>query len=165
MTCGVYAILCLANDKFYIGSSANIESRIRDHFNELRRGANKSQALQEAYDEYGLKHFTITILDECSKSQRFRRESEWIDLFGPSFLLNVTDRPKVGGGTAESARKAVETRNERYDWGSRVKKAWETRRKRYGSSGGNIGGSTSEIAKKAWKTRRKRYGKTGVKAS
>ena len=72
-TCGVYSITNLQNNKRYIGSSKNIESRWADHRRRLRKNTHHSIHLQRAWNEYGEQNFCFEILEECLKEQLFEK--------------------------------------------------------------------------------------------
>ena len=49
---GVYMIENRINKKVYIGSSSDIEQRLRTHRNQLRKGTHKNKALQEDFNNH-----------------------------------------------------------------------------------------------------------------
>lgn len=156
MTCGVYAILCLANDKLYIGSSVNIEHRLRSHWDALQKNIHQSH-LQAAYNKYGENTFVATILEECDKKMIKKVEQKWIDAYEWDKLFNISPYANhPSGGTSEGAYKIANTRRENGTLGrgggtsEGAKKAWEARRKRFGLSGGNKHGADSDQVKKMW---------------
>lgn len=57
----IYGIKCLANNKWYIGSTVNVEQRMRYHLSWLQEGiANKH--LQEDFDKFGIDAFVYMTL-------------------------------------------------------------------------------------------------------
>ena len=62
---GIYKISDTNNNKFYIGSSNNIEYRIKKHFELLKRGKHHSIFLQRAYNKNGGNNFSYEILEVC----------------------------------------------------------------------------------------------------
>lgn len=85
--CGVYSITNLKNNKRYIGSSKNIESRWADHKRRLKRNVHHSIHLQRAWNEYGEQNFCFEILEECLKEQLFEKEQWWYDFYDSGNLL------------------------------------------------------------------------------
>jgi group I intron endonuclease len=79
MRCGIYKIINTATNKIYVGSSKNIEVRIRSHFSNLKNKKHHSVKLQRAYDKYGLSSFSHQILELCEIEDLFVREQHWID--------------------------------------------------------------------------------------
>ena len=61
---GVYKILCLVNGKFYIGSSKNIKTRWREHWDERERAKTKNQMMYDDMRKYGKDNFRIYVIYE-----------------------------------------------------------------------------------------------------
>ena len=79
-TCGIYCITCTANDKRYVGSSKNVQMRMRAH--KYNAGSDNS-TLPLLYNDirlYGLESFTIEILEHCSEKDLLEREDYWIEV-------------------------------------------------------------------------------------
>lgn len=79
---GVYKFTCLPTGKVYIGSTTNLQSRRRSHFNTLRRGVNRAVHLQYAWNKYGEQAFTFEIV-ECVMfaEDLIAREQYWLDYY------------------------------------------------------------------------------------
>lgn len=83
---GVYSILNLKTNWCYIGSSVQVERRVEEHFDRLRKRKHNNTRLQNAFnlDE---KHFTWKLLEEV--------KGRWIDrdaLYDrEQFYLDSTD--------------------------------------------------------------------------
>src|SRR5260221_8409252 len=78
-TCGIYCIRCSLNGKGYIGSSSNIQRRMRAH--KYNAGSN-NHGVPLLYDDmrlYGLRFFTVEILELCSQRDLLARENYWIE--------------------------------------------------------------------------------------
>lgn len=78
---GIYQIRSKSSNKRYIGQSRNLYLRIRDHIAELKRGGNKSSALQELYDFYGADDMEVSVLMYVDKNRLDYSEQFVIDLF------------------------------------------------------------------------------------
>lgn len=50
---GIYKIVCLKNNKSYIGSFSNLRVRKNAHFRLLRNGEHYNSHIQRAFDKYG----------------------------------------------------------------------------------------------------------------
>jgi len=94
MISGVYKITNTVNNRFYIGSSKNIESRIRAHKASLRRRDHRSKFLQRSYDKYGLEYFKFETVIICSEDNLLFYEQLLIDSLKPDF-----NNSKVAGST------------------------------------------------------------------
>lgn len=69
MTCGIYLISNLINNKVYVGQSVNIEKRWTQHKRELRNNIHGSKKLQNAWNKYGEENFEFSIACECEEKQ------------------------------------------------------------------------------------------------
>jgi group I intron endonuclease len=56
---GVYSITNTINNKIYVGSTIDLNSRYRTHFYMLSIQRHGNTHLQRAYDLYGLKHLNL----------------------------------------------------------------------------------------------------------
>lgn len=79
MTCGIYKITNKQNEKFYIGSSVNIEMRWYAHKSYLRRNIHSNPHLQNAWNKYGEENFIFSILIETDEDSLLDKEQEFID--------------------------------------------------------------------------------------
>ena len=61
---GVYLIINCLDGKLYVGSAANILSRIGWHKRYLMLGKHHSVLLQRAYDKYGPNAFQFAIVEQ-----------------------------------------------------------------------------------------------------
>ncbi len=59
---GVYLIFSLLNHKCYVGSSINIEKRLKTHFNMLKRNKHYNIKLQNYVNKYGIENMSSCIL-------------------------------------------------------------------------------------------------------
>ena len=81
MTCGIYLISNLINNKIYVGQSINIEKRWTQHKRELRNNIHENKRLQNAWNKYGEENFEFSIVEECDINQLNQREIYWISKF------------------------------------------------------------------------------------
>ncbi len=63
MTIGIYEILNIDTGIRYIGSSFDIEDRIKGHFKKLNRNNHSNKHLQNSYNIHGKNKFAVTILE------------------------------------------------------------------------------------------------------
>lgn len=92
---GIYKILCLINNKSYIGQSINIQKRFNSHKYDLNRGKHRIKQLQDDWNKYGPENFVFEILEECTRKDLGKLEQRYIR------SLNTTD-PNCGYNTLKS---------------------------------------------------------------
>ena len=77
---GIYLIINLTNNKFYVGSAKNLWQRKLTHYRDLRNNKHKNIYLQNSYNKYGSEKFIIILLEKVeSKSDLVKCEQHWID--------------------------------------------------------------------------------------
>lgn len=64
MARGIYKIINIVSNSFYIGSAVNLQRRKARHFSELRKGKHNNRHLQRAWDKYGEQAFVFVVLEE-----------------------------------------------------------------------------------------------------
>jgi group I intron endonuclease len=79
MTCGVYKILNMVDNKVYVGSAVNIERRWNFHKYTLRQGLHSTK-FQRAWNKHGEINFQFEILEQCTNNELIEKEQYWIDL-------------------------------------------------------------------------------------
>lgn len=79
---GVYKITCKVNSKVYVGSSKNLNQRIKAHKWQLNSGTHPNSKLQNSVNAHGIDNFVFEILEVCednSANHLVSREQYWID--------------------------------------------------------------------------------------
>ena len=77
MFCGIYKITM--EDRFYIGSSKNINQRKRTHIRTLEQGIHSNIVMQRSYNKN--KHFKFDVMFYCSPESRLIEEQRLIDIY------------------------------------------------------------------------------------
>lgn len=106
---GIYSIKNLKNNKVYIGSSNNIEKRIKDHFRNLKNNKHSNQYLQNAYNKYKRENFIVEILEvfeNIGKYDLLKRESDYLNKVEFEQLYNLTLITN-GGGADTLCKKSI----------------------------------------------------------
>lgn len=76
----IYVITNDINGKQYVGkTNHNIEKRFKEHINDSRRERCEKRPLYNAINKYGIEHFSISVLEECSVEDSANREIYWIN--------------------------------------------------------------------------------------
>lgn len=81
MTCGIYKITNVINNKVYIGQSRNYEKRRSDHLNKLSSKKHRNKHLQYSWNKYGRENFTIDLIEVCEIDVLTERENHWMNYY------------------------------------------------------------------------------------
>ena len=97
---GLYAITHKASNKAYVGSSHNVERRIRTHKSKLSKGYHHNKHLQNAWVKYGEKSFDIKVIAICKdEKESAELEQAFLDCFYFDNLYNFKNAAfGVGSG-------------------------------------------------------------------
>ena len=82
-TTGIYKITNTITNKFYIGSSININRRFTDHKKQLRCNKHKNQHLQNAWNEHGEDNFKFEIIELSNDDNLIKLEQDYLDNLMP----------------------------------------------------------------------------------
>ena len=91
MTKGIYKIINVVNNKFYVGSAVDLKRRKTRHFSELRTGKHNNKHLQAAWDKYGESSFIFVVVEEVSESINILDvENIWLkEHVGKEYCYNI----------------------------------------------------------------------------
>lgn len=87
MGCGIYKITNIVNNKCYIGSSINIESRKYKHFWMLSKNTHDNLYLQNSFNKHGYGNFVFDVIEECSERELIDKENYYIKEYKSNDLL------------------------------------------------------------------------------
>jgi group I intron endonuclease len=101
MARGIYKIINVLNNKFYVGSAVDFAVRKRKHWWMLRRGTHANKHLQAAWVKYGEPSFTFVIVEELPpEADILAAENVWLkEHVGKDYCYNLaTDAtaPQLG---------------------------------------------------------------------
>lgn len=68
----------------YVGSSTDIERRLRGHVGALQGGWHMNSHLQRSFSKYGGAGFEFSIVEVCDRESLIEREQYWIDTLVPT---------------------------------------------------------------------------------
>jgi group I intron endonuclease len=109
--CGIYEIECTANGRRYIGSSVNMQRRLRVHRSSLVSGRHVNAKLQSAWNKYGAGQFSFRVLVKCEPSDRLALEQRAIDSFDAAEkgfnLARFVSSPMLGQSHADNVRQRI----------------------------------------------------------
>lgn len=102
---GIYKILNLKNEKFYIGSTTmKVFKRIQHHYLELKRNNHKNKHLQSAFNKYGEENFIFQVIENVEKENCLSREQELINSIGIENLYNINP---LASGTPNMSKESI----------------------------------------------------------
>lgn len=106
MKTGIYKIINISNNKYYIGSSKDIETRLSSHFRSLKKGRHVNNHLQSSFNKYGENNFITEIVEECNIKDLLLREQYYLDIGNWNKMYNKTTK-STGGGSDVMAKEFV----------------------------------------------------------
>lgn len=89
MTSGIYMIV-FSNDRYYIGSSKNIEKRRMHHLHSLRNDCHYNTLLQRTWNKHGEGEFLVLEQVEGVREALLSREQMYISAAPEEMLLNLS---------------------------------------------------------------------------
>jgi group I intron endonuclease len=79
---GIYKITTKHNSKIYIGSSDDIEKRLKCHLSRLKRNVHHSAYLQAVYNKHGKENLDFSIIEVLlDNNDKIIKEQFWMDHF------------------------------------------------------------------------------------
>lgn len=87
MTSGIYLIFNRKNNKKYMGSSANIEKRWREHKRSAAKGTHANAHFQAAWNKHGAEAFLFEVLCCCGESKLLEMEQLFLDTYKPEYNM------------------------------------------------------------------------------
>lgn len=113
--CGIYKIINLINNKFYIGSSKNLKVRLWKHRSLLRHNKHYNLHLQNSWNKYGEDNFDYCIVETCDEEHQYEREQFYINTLHPEY--NIAEKVELPSFSEESRKKQSETRKRMFKEG------------------------------------------------
>jgi group I intron endonuclease len=105
---GIYKILNTINNKYYIGSSKNIENRWIKHKKKLKSNRHRNVLLQNNWNKYGPESFKLLIIEEVENVNNIlNREQYYLDkLFKEDCdnILNIGRQAEGGDKVTNNPR-------------------------------------------------------------
>jgi group I intron endonuclease len=88
---GIYKIINVVNNKFYVGSAVNFSRRKARHFSELRHGKHNNRWLQASWNKYGEKAFVFVVVEVVQdKATLLEVENRWLkEHVGKKYCYNL----------------------------------------------------------------------------
>jgi len=91
MARGIYKIINVVNNKFYVGSAVDLKRRKTRHFSELRTGKHNNRHLQAAWLKYGEQAFVFVVVEELGQdADLLAAENRWLqEHVGKDYCYNI----------------------------------------------------------------------------
>lgn len=91
MGIGIYKIINVVNNKFYIGSAVNFSRRKSRHFSELRHNKHNNRWLQASWNKHGESAFVFAVVEEVQdKKLLLEAENRWLkEHVGKDYCYNI----------------------------------------------------------------------------
>lgn len=94
---GIYAIVNMKDQSFYVGSATSLQERKHHHFRDLKADNHKNAHLQHAYNRDGAEAFRFCILEHVQHVENLlEREQHFIDTLDPHYNIARTAGSNLG---------------------------------------------------------------------
>ncbi len=99
MARGIYKVINVVSNKFYVGSAEDFVKRKRTHWWRLRAGHHHNKHLQASWDKYGEAAFVFAIVVEVPEdADLMALEREWLnEHYGKPYCYNAAADPVAFG--------------------------------------------------------------------
>lgn len=104
---GIYKILCLETDKFYIGSSKTLKKRFYEHKRQLKNNKHPNRYLQFAWNKYKELNFVFIIIEYSEVEKLIEREQHYIDRLKPEYNLAPTAQSMLNFKHSEETKRII----------------------------------------------------------
>lgn len=102
---GIYKIQStIEPEKFYIGSSVNLQNRKRQHYSMLKLNKHDATYLQNYYNKHGKESLIFHIIEECCQEKLIQREQYYIDTLNPLFNSRKNAESNFGHKFSEETK-------------------------------------------------------------
>jgi len=91
MARGIYKIINVVNNKFYVGSAVDLKRRKARHFSEMRTGKHNNKHLQAAWAKYGEQAFVFVVVEALPDDvDVLAAENVWLkEHVGKEYCYNI----------------------------------------------------------------------------
>lgn len=112
---GIYKIQStIEPEKFYIGSSVNLQNRERQHYSMLKLNKHDATYLQNYYNKHGKESLIFHIIEECCQEKLIQREQYYIDTLNPVFNSRKNAESNFGHKFSEEVKQNMS--NAQKEW-------------------------------------------------
>lgn len=111
---GIYKIINIVTNDFYIGSTKNLYKRKHQHFSKLNKNKHVNQHLQNSYNKYGKENFVFEIIEKCIIEDLIIKEQYYLDTFNPIFNKRKIAESNLGFKQSEEAKSKISEANKKW---------------------------------------------------
>ncbi len=106
---GIYSITNVENNRFYIGSSIDLNQRYYTHFSNLKKGKHHSYKIQKDYNSFGKDAFVYDVLEVCEKVKEvlITREQFYLDFYDPYYNVLKKADSSMGSKRTDEYKKRM----------------------------------------------------------
>ena len=94
---GIYKIVNLQTNKYYVGSTKDFKQRKQCHFSRLKCNTHTNKHLQNAYNKYGKDNFKFEIIEYVKEEMLLNVEQSYLDNSEIKEVYNKTQIAGAGG--------------------------------------------------------------------
>lgn len=111
MTSGIYKIINVTNEKFYIGSAKNIEKRWERHRKDLKLNNHQNIHLQRAYNKQWGEGFEFIVLEEREPCKLIECEQFYLDMLKPEYNICKIANSSLGVKRTDDFKRKLRAAN------------------------------------------------------
>lgn len=131
MNSGIYKITNTVNNKFYIGSSQNMEKRWIQHKSHLKCQRHHSSYLQNVANKYGIENLVFSVLVYCPKEDLLQLEQYLMDFYQPQYNISKLATSCAGVPKSEIHKQRLREANLGKKYSDETKRKHSERQKNF----------------------------------
>jgi len=111
---GIYRLNSLVTGKSYVGSSKDLNNRLRSYYStsNMERIVNKEKSIiYKAVLKHGHSNFSLDIIEYCEPDKLIKREQYYFDLLKPEYNILQIAGSRLGHKLSEKTKKSLSISN------------------------------------------------------
>jgi len=110
---GIYKIVNKTNGKYYVGSSINVDVRIRGHKLKLRKNIHENPKLQSSFNKHGIDNFDFIFVEPIEVNENLLLiEQKYLDICKENPILSYNlnynaEMPRLGTKHSDKSKKQM----------------------------------------------------------
>lgn len=125
---GIYKIITLHNNEFYIGSALSLSKRMKDHRNLLKANKHFNTRLQNVYNKYGENNFSIEIIKMHNCIFKFNSENYKLLIKDEEYYINNLNSEYnfIKTPTSQKNNPTTSKKIHQYDFDGKYIRSWNS---------------------------------------